>query len=328
MSQIVSFTDYTPPERFDGIPWTQVQIEEADAGDGPWTIIDLVDLDPVDTDPSNPATRNITTANATGPGLWYRLTFFDGNGNSSLASFPIQNVPLGGPFDALAAGEDYVTLEELKSAQELTGTTYADYELETAISAASRLIDDATHRRFYADADNTQVRYYTARRFGDIEIDDLIELAEFATDPVGLGNYTDIWVFPTDIMLDPPNAPADARPWERVVLRRVLPALGYPGSYAGAYLGGGYAGWGIGRYRWPLQVPQAVRVTGQFGWASIPSKVKEACIILAPRLCRRAREAPFGIVGVNAEGGGMRLSQTDPDVCALLKRLTRDQYFD
>jgi hypothetical protein len=224
--------------------------------------------------------------------------------------------------------QDYVTLEELKSAQELTGTSYADYELQTAITAASRLIDDWTHRRFYPDPDNEQVRYYTARRWTDVEIDDLVDLVEFATDPTGMGSYTDIWSFPADILLDPANAAADGKPWERVFVRRNIPSLGYGPSYGLGFFGSGYAWWGMGRFRWPFQVPQAIRVTGQFGWSSVPAKVKEACIILAPRLCRRAREAPFGIVGVNSEAGGMRLSQTDPDVCALLKRLTRDQYFD
>jgi hypothetical protein len=80
---VVTFTDYTPVPRFDGIPWTTVMIEESDSEGGPWTLIDTQNLTPVDSDPTNPMSRNITTDNATlavGVG-WYIVSFGDVNNN-------------------------------------------------------------------------------------------------------------------------------------------------------------------------------------------------------------------------------------------------------
>ncbi|HEX4521659.1 MAG TPA: hypothetical protein VH063_18940 [Gaiellaceae bacterium] len=217
---------------------------------------------------------------------------------------------------------DYVTLDAVKKSRSLVSQSFADEDLVLSISAASRLVDDETHRYFGKDPDATSVRYYTASRHGVIEIDDLIELTEFATDPTGYGDYTNIWSYPTDILLDPPNAPLKAQPWERITVRQRVPSLGrFPGygGYGGPYV--------IGKFWWPYRIPQAVRVTGRFGWPEVPAKVQEAVMILAPRLVLRKREAPWAIVGLGNESGGMRLSMTDPDVCKLLARYTRDVYF-
>ncbi len=204
------------------------------------------------------------------------------------------------------------------------GSNYADADAIRALEASSRLVDDHTHRRFWADTGDT-IRYYTARRWEDVEIDDLIELTEMATDPVGLGDYSDVWVSPDDILLDPPNAHYDSAPIERIYLRRLVP---YAGFAYGGYLGSSYAWWGLGRHRWPYRRQQGIRITGRFGWPKVPAKVEEAVSILAPRLMKRAREATWGVIGLGIEGSSpLKLSQTDPDVAALLARLTRDHYF-
>ena len=80
---VVSFTDYTPVPRFDGIPWTTVMIEEGMAEIGPWTLIDTQSLSPVDSDPSDPMSRSFTTNKATlavGVG-WYQIAFGDASNN-------------------------------------------------------------------------------------------------------------------------------------------------------------------------------------------------------------------------------------------------------
>jgi hypothetical protein len=80
---VVSFTDYTPVPRFDGIAWTTVMIEESTSDLGPWTLIDTQNLNPVDADPTDPMSRDVTTDQATldvGVG-WYRISFGDVNSN-------------------------------------------------------------------------------------------------------------------------------------------------------------------------------------------------------------------------------------------------------
>jgi hypothetical protein len=68
----------------------------------------------------------------------------------------------------------------------------------------------------------------------------------------------------------------------------------------------------------PTCFPRSVRVTGQFGWSEVPEAVKSATVILATKLVRRAREAPFGVVSIGLDGGAMRIARTDPDVMFLL----------
>jgi len=108
MTQVISFTDYTPSPRYDDVPWTQVLVEEATTSSGPWTLIDTITLSPTDPDPSQPQTRNITVDNASDtPDLWYRLTFADGVGGMGQPSQPIQNIdPDTGSFASI---DDFAT---------------------------------------------------------------------------------------------------------------------------------------------------------------------------------------------------------------------------
>jgi hypothetical protein len=76
-------------------------------------------------------------------------------------------------------------------------------------------------------------------------------------------------------------------------------------------------------FRFPRGVVNSVVVTGSFGWNSPPADVKRATLILASRIFQRSREAPFGIVAFDVEGGTVRLPGRDPDVQALLRPYTR-----
>jgi hypothetical protein len=97
MGQIVSFEGYTPPARFDSVPWSQALIQEAPADIGPWTLIDTINLLPADTDPADPQTRSFTTTNGTAPALWYRVVFADANAGQSNPTDPVRNDNSGPP---------------------------------------------------------------------------------------------------------------------------------------------------------------------------------------------------------------------------------------
>lgn len=88
---VVTLTDYEPNERFDANPWTQARVEGATAAEGPFTAIETIDLDPVDSDPTNPATRNFTTTQATTES-WFRVVFIDADGNED-ATEPVSFAP-------------------------------------------------------------------------------------------------------------------------------------------------------------------------------------------------------------------------------------------
>ena len=208
---------------------------------------------------------------------------------------------------------EYATLTDIKATLTLTGETFADADLRLGLTAASRAIDNICERRFWLDTDATTVRYYTptrrdARRI--LEIDDLVTFAALDTDNDGDGVFENSWTLYTDFVLEPLNGAEDGLPY---TLIRALPqgTHMFPGGPRGIMPGG--------------VIPRSVRVTGQFGWSSVPDEIQQATVILAGRLTRRSREAPFGLIGFAMETGTnvASLSRTDPDVMMLLAPFRR-----
>lgn len=190
----------------------------------------------------------------------------------------------------------YVTSDQLKASLELTGETYADADITLAIDAASAQIDAQCNRRFTLDADNTFVRVYKPYSSRLVEVDDVVDVQQIALG-FGDGTYPTVLTANIDYELEPFNAPADGLPYTMFRLRR-------------------HHGHGCGdRAR--------IQVTGQFGWSEVPDLVKGGTTLLAGRLLKRFREAPFGIVQVGLDGQVARIAITDPDICALLRPVTR-----
>lgn len=195
---------------------------------------------------------------------------------------------------------EYLEVEELKATLELTGQTFADQDVSLALTAASRGIDNVCGRRFYADADAMQIRYYRPGGYSFIRIDDLITLTALKTNSDGGATYPDTWTVNTDFVLEPTNAAADGRPYTSVNM----------------HPNGGY--WFTPHY------PRTIQVTGKFGWPAVPEEIKAATTILASKILRRTREAPFGIITVGIEDGtAMRIARLDPDVSFLIDPYVR-----
>jgi hypothetical protein len=98
LSNVVTFTNYVPIPRYDGIPWTQANIQEAVASTGPWVTLETVQLVPVDDDPSGPQPRNFTTELAQLTNGWYRIVFLDSSGDQQGPTSPIQVLDEVGPY--------------------------------------------------------------------------------------------------------------------------------------------------------------------------------------------------------------------------------------
>jgi hypothetical protein len=199
-------------------------------------------------------------------------------------------------------GQSYIALEQLKSTLEMSGTSFADADLALAIGAASRAVDSTTGRRFWLDTGTANVRYYTPSSYGELRIDDLVTLTSVAIDRTGTGTYSETWTSGTDYVLAPFNAASEqpARPYNSLLVRRVF-SRGFPTG-----------------------IEQSVKVTGKFGWLAVPDDVTAATSILAAKLLRRGREAPFGIVTAGIDQGvAMRIARTDPDVYTLLSSYSR-----
>jgi hypothetical protein len=93
MATVFSFVDYTPPARYDDVPWSEARVEQSDAPDGTFAQIDVLALDPLDADPTMPQSRNLTTHLASDTPLqWYRLIWADASSGTSLPTAPLQNI--------------------------------------------------------------------------------------------------------------------------------------------------------------------------------------------------------------------------------------------
>lgn len=199
------------------------------------------------------------------------------------------------------ATTDYISTEELKASLELTGTGWYDADLPRAIHAASRAVDGYCNRRFWLDDADTQ-RYYRLRQ-SVVALEDLTTCTEVAVASSSGGSYSTVGTAGRDYILEPLNAAVDGRPYT------LLRAIGWWPGY---------------RWRPPAQLP-TMRVTGRYGWQTIPAQVPVATAILASKLLVRGRQAPFGIVTAGGEVGvAMRILSHDPDVQGLLEDLVRD----
>lgn len=191
----------------------------------------------------------------------------------------------------------YVELEEMRQFLSMSGT-FADPTFRRAVLAASRAIDGLCDRRFYLDTDANQARYYTPTSGGLVVIDDLTTMTSLQVDQDGDGTFEETWTANTEYVLEPLNAAADSRPYTRIETHRAA------GKTFPAY-------------------PRSVKVTGKFGWPTVPAEVVQATSILAHLLSRRERDAPFGIWTGGIEGAAMRIARADPNVMMLVQPFVR-----
>jgi hypothetical protein len=189
----------------------------------------------------------------------------------------------------MAITNGYASLADVKAALRITDSM-DDSLLETAIESASRLIDGFTARSF-SNA-GTAVRNFAATDAINLIIDDAITVTKVeSTDEIG-DTYTE-WTA-TDYQLEPVNSRAD----------------GLYSPYTGIRA--------VNTYTWPVVDYQAlVRITGTWGWASVPTAVKQACVIQSSRIFKRL-DSPLGVAGFG-DMGAIRVGRyLDPDVEQLL----------
>lgn len=200
--------------------------------------------------------------------------------------------------DHAAVTNSYVELEDFKQTADLSGFTFADIDARGAIIAASRAIDEICGRRFYADTDSTQVRYYSPSQGNVVPIHDLVSLTSIKLDDGDDGTF-ETTLTSGQYVLEPLNAAADGKPWTKIRLR--------PTAFE--YFSTGY--------------PKSVEVTGKFGWSSVPQPIVEATKIIATQICKRKREAPFGVISTSLDGGAVYIARSDPQVQMLVEPYVR-----
>jgi hypothetical protein len=190
----------------------------------------------------------------------------------------------------MAITNGYASLAQVKAAMRIpTADTVDDALIETAIESASRQIDGHCQRRFYT---TSATRIYTPNDSYITEIDDLVTLTSIKTQTDIDGTFDTTWKT-TDYQLEPLNGMAGGLNVSYTQIRAV------------------------GDFLFPVYGGEAtVQVTGTFGWASVPSEIKQACIILSQRQYKRY-DSPLGVAGIG-EIGVIRVSRIDPDVASIL----------
>jgi len=188
----------------------------------------------------------------------------------------------------MAITNGYATLAQVKAAMRITDSVDDDL-LETAIESASRQIDGHCERRFYTTA---TTRIYTPNDSFICEIDDLVSITSLKTSSDVDGSFDTTWAA-SDYQLEPLNAIAGGMDVSYTQIRAT------------------------GDYLFPLSGGEAtVQVVGTFGWASVPSDIEQACIILSQRQYKRY-DSPLGVAGIG-DIGIIRVSRIDPDVASIL----------
>lgn len=216
---------------------------------------------------------------------WWRVT----NGSGLVQDTPEFQVEI---LAHAAAGNEYVSVAELKEMLTLTESTFADADLSRSVVAASRAVDGICDTQFYLGTVG-EVRKYTPVSSEYVLIDDATAI-------------TAVSALTTSLVLDTDYAKFSAQP-------------GYPTSVLRALNGADL---------FPRGTVNGVSVTGTFGWTSPPTDVKQATAILAARLFKRAREASFGVIGFEFDSGAIRIPGRDPDVYRLLSPYIRSSLIE
>lgn len=196
----------------------------------------------------------------------------------------------------MAWAPDYVTLAEIKVQLGIDALDTADdVMLAVMITAASRAVDTETNRQFGKTAAG-ELRYYTAewrseRGVWVAVIDDTF--ASTVTIANGDGDAI------TDYRLEPRNAAAKGRPYERLVVDPDSSVV-------------------------PVYPDYELAVTANpYGWTAVPVEAKGATRLQVSRFFAR-RESPYGVAGSPDLGSEIRLlAKLDPDVAVMVAGLIR-----
>lgn len=191
----------------------------------------------------------------------------------------------------MALTNAYCTLADVKASLRIQDTI-DDALIENSINAASRMIDQYCNRNFYSGSAG-EIRYYKANDGYTCWIDDMQTITSVQTASIDPTIFDTTWAA-TDYQALPANRWANGA-W-------------YPITAITA----------VENYLFPVwaEIP-LVKVTGTFGWNTVPESIKFATIIQASRLFKRL-ESPLGVAGVS-DLGILRVGYNiDGDVAQLI----------
>ena len=180
----------------------------------------------------------------------------------------------------MAIENGYAPLADVKAALRITDTV-DDGLLEISIEAASREIDGFCERFFYS---TSATRVYLPTDSLTTHTDDIQTVTTLKVDTAGDGTFDQTWTT-SDFQLSPLNG--------------IAGGIETPFNTVSA----------VGDYLFPIYQPRnveaqqaSVQIVGVFGFASIPTAVKQACIILSMRQFSRVPDSRTGVMGMGDLG--------------------------
>ena len=207
----------------------------------------------------------------------------------------------------MAITNGYATRNQIKAALRIGTADNIDDELiDNCAGAASRLIDGFCNRKFWAVGSAT-ARVFQAEDSFFCSIDDISGTALTLQTSTNADGVFDTTWSSTDWQLEPLNGDLDGITWAYDKIRAV-------GDYLFPTVNANYGEQAL------------VQVTARYGWASVPSPVKQACIIQSSRLFKRL-DSPLGVAGFG-DLGAIRVSRfLDPDMAQLVEPYRRMRMF-
>lgn len=197
------------------------------------------------------------------------------------------------------AHDQYVDKTDLKNMIGLTGSTQ-DNNIDNAINASSRLIDQITGRHFYK-SESVQVKHFTPNNEYILDVPDIANTTGLIVqlDTTDDGSHDKTITLDTDFYLKALNV-TDMEgdyniPYQSLVIldRR-------------------------SSERFDPDIVKQVKITAIWGWENIPDAIKQATLLQASRLWKR-KDSPFSTYG-SSETGEMELFQKmDPDAKTLIR---------
>jgi hypothetical protein len=197
------------------------------------------------------------------------------------------------------AHDQYVDKDDLKGMIGLTGSGQ-DNNIDNAINASSRLIDQITGRHFYK-SESVQVKHFTPNNEYILDVPDIANTTGLIVqlDTTDDGSHDKTITLDTDFYLKALNV-TDMEgdyniPYQSLVIldRR-------------------------SSERFDPDIVKQVKITAIWGWENIPDAIKQATLLQASRLWKR-KDSPFSTYG-SSETGEMELFQKmDPDAKTLVR---------
>jgi len=178
--------------------------------------------------------------------------------------------------------------------------TVDDLEINVAVEAATAMIEQYCGRQFTQDS-VASARVYVATNSYLVQVDDISTTSGLIleTDPGADGTFDQTWTT-ADYQLEPLNGIINGQTWPYHTIRAIR-SLYFPQDYGQAL----------------------IRVTARWGWASVPTAVKQAAIIQTITVFK-SPDAPFGATPFQDTGILRLRSALHPTAAALLTNYRLD----